>query len=1114
MKNPLEGASSLSTPGLLLGTIASVGSVSSAQKESTFSSASVQSSSFSTFDSQMTIGHEESHGKENEHKGTSSLSGTLGRENSFLNRSSLRNLESSSLLNRLGSLDRRESSSKTDTLSSFKSDTLGRRSTSVERKSLLDDGNWLSLDRRGKTSRDVSASHVISNSSLGLSSTNENKSESLKRSGDVEIEIHRTDTSISGSARAHSKSPPRALSKSPSRSKSRERSDSPEKEGYGDLSKARSFWKTLDNNTVRRQSQDYGSRRESQDLSSRRESQDLSVRRESVNIGRESSLIRQSQDKLGLKESSGLIRQSQDKLGLKDVQVSQDTKSRLDNSLGKERGRSSSYEPEPDYDTERKDRLVKKSKHKSSKSSSKSVHRQSQVVKKRRDSVVSDAPTYAERAKSPEYDRGRRGSSARKEDEDAGPRGSIARRERGRRGSSAGKDMDYALIKADSSSRVEDYESLSRRSGTLNSRQGSTYDSRRSGSYDGRRGSIYNDDINRDGFSSGKELALAERRKSNPDESKHFLSLQLFSQHAEPSLDEFLPIEKQLELEHKQREEEDTLYRKFLQERRENEDVVANLEENDRIVLEERMNKMERSRIINLADKHCSQILDLIHREKIVYLQEGGEETAEIMANYPREPPPIEPPQFKKEDVYENNMAVFEVIDETAKTAATENYSTFSNLVRVLVGRCASELDKARAIFRYITEKKFNHRSWFLYYPEEGNTRGAPTELLRGVEFGIETKALLYKRMCAYAGLHAIVIKGFCKAKDYKPAEEFVDNRWRNAWNAVYVAGGWRLVQPNWAAMQVNTKAARETRQIYQDHYFLTDADKFIFEFFPKAAEHQFLEHPITKNEFEELPLLRSTFFHFGLGLARSEGLIQASVHCDEKGEANIYLNSQHDVSFHYTLTNFKSGSTSVKAPGGKFPLGRFVMMSTRDEETNFNIHVPHKGNYLLEIGAARYPTALECLAKKPIYYINVCKFKIICKEVEKVMVPLPDCVPGEWGPTKAEKLFGLKGTSHPMPIIYAAPSSNIDLSQDRPLTLQIEFEKTRPVLDFVTKLYKNGVKEEDLRQGARYRIKDQYVIFDLKVPQDGQYGLDIYTRENWDDKMLHCCKYLINCDV
>ena len=74
---------------------------------------------------------------------------------------------------------------------------------------------------------------------------------------------------------------------------------------------------------------------------------------------------------------------------------------------------------------------------------------------------------------------------------------------------------------------------------------------------------------------------------------------------------------------------------------------------------------------------------------------------------------------------------------------------------------------------------------------------------------------------------------------------------------------------------RVGMQAARETRQIYQDHYFLTDPDKFIFEFFPLAAEHQFLEHPITRDEFEQLPLLRSTFFHFGLGLARSEGLVQ-----------------------------------------------------------------------------------------------------------------------------------------------------------------------------------------------------------------------------------------------
>ena len=42
---------------------------------------------------------------------------------------------------------------------------------------------------------------------------------------------------------------------------------------------------------------------------------------------------------------------------------------------------------------------------------------------------------------------------------------------------------------------------------------------------------------------------------------------------------------------------------------------------------------------------------------------------------------------------------------------------------------------------RYLTEKKLKHESWFLYYPEEGNTRGAPTQLLR-FRFKIRVKKI------------------------------------------------------------------------------------------------------------------------------------------------------------------------------------------------------------------------------------------------------------------------------------------------------------------------------------------------------------------------------------
>ena len=78
---------------------------------------------------------------------------------------------------------------------------------------------------------------------------------------------------------------------------------------------------------------------------------------------------------------------------------------------------------------------------------------------------------------------------------------------------------------------------------------------------------------------------------------------------------------------------------------------------------------------------------------------------------------------------------------------------------------------------------------------------------------------------------------------------------------------------------------ARETRQIYQDHYFLTDPDKFIFEFFPVDNAWQMMASPIALGEFEDLPLLRSTFFHYGLGL---EGSAASVLETDDRGEARV----------------------------------------------------------------------------------------------------------------------------------------------------------------------------------------------------------------------------------
>lgn len=77
-----------------------------------------------------------------------------------------------------------------------------------------------------------------------------------------------------------------------------------------------------------------------------------------------------------------------------------------------------------------------------------------------------------------------------------------------------------------------------------------------------------------------------------------------------------------------------------------------------------------------------------------------------------------------------------------------------------------------------------------------------------------------------------------------------------------------------------------------------------------------------------------------------------------------------------------------------------------------FRVHAPCSGAFLLDI-FANAVTPKEYLTGEPMKFKSVCKFKIACEDLQTVMVPLPDCASGEWGPTKATRLFGLVPITH-----------------------------------------------------------------------------------------------------
>lgn len=194
----------------------------------------------------------------------------------------------------------------------------------------------------------------------------------------------------------------------------------------------------------------------------------------------------------------------------------------------------------------------------------------------------------------------------------------------------------------------------------------------------------------------------------------------------------------------------------------------------------------------------------------------------------------------------------------------------------------------------------------------------------------------------------------------------------------------------------------------------MPDPEEFIYEFFPYEAVWQLLPRPITMSQFERLPFVRSLFFRYGLHFADPH--IQSVIHA-ESGTATISIKvsreAKNSLIFHYNLRFYDTEETEVDG----LNLKRFVMQSTTADSVVFRVHVPTTRPLLLDI-FANAVSSEHYLTGTPIKFKSICKFKIACSYLNAIMVPLPECASGEWGPAKAYRLFNLLPVSHEEPII------------------------------------------------------------------------------------------------
>lgn len=105
-------------------------------------------------------------------------------------------------------------------------------------------------------------------------------------------------------------------------------------------------------------------------------------------------------------------------------------------------------------------------------------------------------------------------------------------------------------------------------------------------------------------------------------------------------------------------------------------------------------------------------------------------------------PPPPRPPLRRKRDLYDDPV-IFQYIDERAINVAESEQTSYTELVDQLTYGLATDLEKTRSIFRWITVKDLNSIEF-----GDSLTADTPLGLLRGIKFGTETYHTLFMRLC------------------------------------------------------------------------------------------------------------------------------------------------------------------------------------------------------------------------------------------------------------------------------------------------------------------------------------------------------------------------------
>lgn len=298
----------------------------------------------------------------------------------------------------------------------------------------------------------------------------------------------------------------------------------------------------------------------------------------------------------------------------------------------------------------------------------------------------------------------------------------------------------------------------------------------------------------------------------------------------------------------------------------------------------------------------------------------------------------LAPPALAGERAEEKAAAAkkkFAAIDRHALATPKSAERGINSLAAHLTRPARTELEKARAIFRWVTHNIAYDADAF-FSRRFRDARATPDSVLKSRRGVCDGYARIYEGLAKAAGLEVVRVSGYAKGFGYETGDQ-IPKESNHAWNAVKVGGRWILLDTTWGSGAVSSET-RSFVRIYQEHYFQTKPEQMIYAHLPEDPKWQLLDRQVSRGEFAALPKLRPLFFEHKLKL-RSHG------------EGEITTGDQVEV-----LVEAPAGvEMSARVHEKDRPLER-TLSTVRREGNRFiiNARFPKKGPFILRLYTKR----------------------------------------------------------------------------------------------------------------------------------------------------------------